>query len=204
MIKALLLLINPVATWDGIVEARRSMGLILAVYLLPLLLCTAAGEFYGLTHWGKQRGEFGKVTLVSPMVAVQYEVVRAVLALAVVFIGTQIIAAIGRSLNPRHDYLPAFTLVAYAAGPLFLAQLLHALPFMPWWIVWIIGATLTAAALYQGVPRVIQPDPPQTIGLYFMSVITLTCLSLLAAFLASKFLTAQIKAAARSAATLVP
>ena len=57
MIKALLLIFEPVATWEGIHRASRSMVSILAVYLLPLLLLVAVCEGYGLVHWGKRQGE---------------------------------------------------------------------------------------------------------------------------------------------------
>ena len=38
MIKALLLIFDPIATWDGILRARRGVVSILVVYLLPMLL----------------------------------------------------------------------------------------------------------------------------------------------------------------------
>ena len=57
MIKALLLIFDPIATWEGILRARRGMVSILVVYLLPLLLLTSACEGYGLVHWGKWQGE---------------------------------------------------------------------------------------------------------------------------------------------------
>jgi hypothetical protein len=198
MIKAVLLLIHSVATWDRIVEARRGMAAILFIHLLPLLLLTSAGEFYGLTHWGKQRAEYGKPTVVEPAAALRYETFKAALALAVIFLAAQIIKAVGQSFHTRHNYPQAFTVVAYSLSPLFLTQLLQGTPFMPAWVVWAVGIALTASALYQGVPRVMQPDPPQTIGLYFMSVLTLTGLTALAQFLSGKFLAAQINAAAQT------
>ena len=44
MIKALLLIFEPIATWEGIFRARRSLLFILVIYLLPLLLLTSAAE----------------------------------------------------------------------------------------------------------------------------------------------------------------
>ena len=61
MIKALLLIFEPIATWEGIFRARRSLRFILALYLLPLLLVTSAAEGYGLVHWGKWQGEVGRL-----------------------------------------------------------------------------------------------------------------------------------------------
>ena len=55
MIKALLLIFEPIATWEGIFRARRSLAFILVIYLLPLILLASAAEGYGLVHWGKCR-----------------------------------------------------------------------------------------------------------------------------------------------------
>ena len=58
MIKALLLLIRPAPTWEGIATAGRGILFILCFYLLPLILLTSVVEGYGLHHWGKwQKGE---------------------------------------------------------------------------------------------------------------------------------------------------
>lgn len=202
MIKAVLLIVYSVPTWDRIVEARRGIVAVLLIHLLPLLLLTSAGEFYGLTHLGKQRAEYGKPTLVTSPAALRYEAVKLALGLAVVFLAAQIIKAIGQSFHGRHTYQQAFTVVAYGLSPLFLMQLVNGLPLMPVWVVWAIGMALAASALYQGLPRVMLPDPPSTLGLYFMSVLTLTGMTALAQFLASKFLAYQIQAAAQAGAVL--
>ena len=41
MIKALLLLIRPVPTWEGIATAGRGILFVLFLYLLPLILLTS-------------------------------------------------------------------------------------------------------------------------------------------------------------------
>ena len=56
MIKALLLIFEPICDWEGILRARRSLGFILALYLLPLLLITSAAEGYGLVALGQVAG----------------------------------------------------------------------------------------------------------------------------------------------------
>jgi len=56
MIKALLLIFEPIATWEGIFRARRAMATILAINVIPLILLTCVGEAYGLTRWGKAQG----------------------------------------------------------------------------------------------------------------------------------------------------
>ena len=56
MIKALMLVLDPATTWDGIVQKKRGWQTILVIYLLPLWLIAFAAEFYGLVHSGKPRG----------------------------------------------------------------------------------------------------------------------------------------------------
>ena len=50
MIKALLLIFDPITTWDGIFRARQSMVSIVLTYLLPLLLLVSVVEGYRLVH----------------------------------------------------------------------------------------------------------------------------------------------------------
>jgi Yip1 domain len=194
MIKALLLIFDPVATWDRIAEAKRSLVTILLIYTLPLLVLATLGEGYGLTHWGKQRGEYGKPVPVPQQAAVRYGVIKIGVSLAVVFAAALVIRTIGRSFHGRHTYTQAFTCVAYGMGPLFMSYLLNGLPHMPGWAAWGIGAALTVSVLYQGLPRVMMPDLPHTLGLYFLSVMTIVILSCLAQFLFGLILEEQIRA----------
>ena len=90
MIKAILLIFDPMATWNRIVLARRGMVFILLVHLLPLLLIASACEGYGLIHWGKQRGEMQEVARLKPFSrgeAVLFETGQFLLSLIVVFVG---------------------------------------------------------------------------------------------------------------------
>jgi hypothetical protein len=57
---------------------------------------------------------------------------------------------------------------------MFLLRLLDAFPPVNPWVSWSIGILLSVTVLYQGVPRVMQPDPPQAFGLFFMSALLLT------------------------------
>ena len=182
MIKAILLLANPVSAWERIVEAKRNVLAILLIFVLPLLLLTSAGEDYGLVHWGKQRGEFGRVVKISSGDAIGYELFNIGLGLAVIFTAAKIIQALGRSFRGHQTYTQAFTLAAYALSPFFTAHLLNVLPILSAWIVWAFAVSLAASALYQGVPRVLLPDPPQTLGLYFMCVLTVVAVTAIAQF----------------------
>jgi uncharacterized membrane protein YecN with MAPEG domain len=107
------------------------------------------------------------------------------------------IKSIGETFHGRHSYTQAFTTVAYGLGPLFLLRLLDAFAGMSPWVCWSIGIILSIAALYHGVPRVMEPDPPHAFGLFFMSALLLALVSGLvrlvtASYLQGKFTKLQV------------
>ena len=194
MIKALLLIFDPVGSWEGIFRARRSLGFILALYLLPLLLVTSAAEGFGLVHWGKKQGEFGRLNHFPLREAVLIEVAQILVSLVVVFGGASLIKAVGETFHGRHTYTQAFTAVAYSMGPFFLLRLLDTFPGLSPWVAWAIGMSLTVAALYQGVPRMMAPDPPHAFGLYVMSALLLVLISGLVRFATATYLQGKFPA----------
>ena len=188
MIKALLLIFEPVATWEGIHRASRSMGSILAVYLLPFLLLVAVCEGYGLVHWGKWQGEILRLKKFSVREAAVVETGQFLLSLIVIFTGASIIKSIGETFRGRHTYNQAFTAVAYGLSPLFLLRLLDASSAVNPWVTWSIGILLSIAAIYHGVPRMMEPDPAHAIGLFFMSALVLMLVTGLARFMTDAYL----------------
>ena len=82
----------------------------------------------------------------------------------------------------------AFTVVAYALSPFFLIRLLDAFTPVSPFVTWGIGIFLALAALYHGVPQVMQPDPPQAFGLYLMTSVLLFSLTGLMGFIAAWYL----------------
>ena len=192
MIKVLLLIFEPVATWEKIDKAQRSVVFILFLYLLPLLFITLAGEAYGISQWGKQQGMLGQLAKVSQGVVIFYEVAQLGSSLLVVFVAAKLIKSIGVSLHGRPTYTQAFTAVAYSLAPLFMVRLLDAIPAMNAWVTWGIGICLTLAVFYNGLPRVLKPDPATALGLYFLSVLVLVVLTGLARFVATLLLQQKI------------
>jgi hypothetical protein len=186
MIKALLLIFEPVATWEGILRTRRSVAWILGVYLVPLLLITSAIEGYGLVHSGKwQSGDLSRLRKFSAGEAVVLESGQFLLSLLVVFGCAKLLKSIGETFNGRHTYSQAFTAVAYSLGPLFLFRLLDVFPGIDPWVGWSIGIILSVMAFYNGVPRCMEPDPSHAFGLFVMSALLLLLVSALVHFLTS-------------------
>jgi hypothetical protein len=173
MIKALLLIFEPVATWHGIFRARRSVASILFAFLLPLLAVTTFGEGYGLVHWGKWQGEVARLKKFPVAEAVVVETGQLLLSLLVVFAGANLIKSVGETFHGRQSYRQAFTTVAYGLSPFFLLRLLDAFAGISPWVGWSIGIILSVAVLYHGVPRMMEPDPSHALGLYFMSALLL-------------------------------
>jgi hypothetical protein len=210
MLKAILLIFEPMATWDKIFRARRGMAFVLVVHLLPLLLLTSAAEGYGLIRWGKYRGQMQEVAQLKPFTrgeAVLIEASQLLLSLVVVFAGARMVKSIGETFHGRHSFGQAFTVVAYGLSPLFLFRLLDAFPGVHPWVTWSIGILLSIVALYHGVPRIMEPDPSHAFGLFLMSALVLTLVSGLVRFLTWWYLTgklAQVEAIISDLAARLP
>ena len=188
MIKALLLIFDPIRTWDEILRVRRSTSFILVAYLLPLILLTSVAEGYGLVHWGKWQGDIGRLKKFPVGEAVLVEVLQVLLALFVVFLGAKLLKSIGETFHGRHTFNQAFTAVAYGLGPFFLLRLLDAFAGVSPWVSWAIGISLSVAVMYQGVPRMMDPDPSHAFGLYLMNSLLLVLVTGLVRLVTASYL----------------
>lgn len=187
MIKALLLIVMPAATWTDILRRRHGILFILGGFLLPLLLLTAAGEGYGWVKWGKWQ-DIGLLKKVPAAEAVVAQAAQVLLSLVVVFAGAILLKLVGETFHGRHTYTQAFTTVAYGLSPLFLLRLLDAFRGVSPWVSWAIGIVLSIAVLYYGVPQVMDPDPPHAFGLFFMSSLLLVLITGMTRFMTASFL----------------
>jgi len=185
MIKALLLIFDPSATWERISFARRGLVFILVVYLCPLLLLSSFAEGYGLVHSGKLRG-FGEIAhKFTAGEAFIFETAQFLISIGMVFLGALLVKSIGETFHGRHTITQAFTAVAYGLAPLFLLRFCDPLTKDPKWIPWVtwsIGILLSIAVLYHGVPRMMQPDPSHAFGLFLMSSLLLLLITGLVRF----------------------
>jgi hypothetical protein len=173
MIKALLLVFDTAATWERISLVQRRVGFILVFFLLPLLGFTSAVEGFGLVHWGKPRGEVGWMKKFSVSEAAMFEGAQLALWLLIIFTGAKVLKSMCETFHGQRTFTKAFATVAYGLSPLFLLHLLDAFPAVSPWVTWGLGISLSIAVLYQGVPRMMEPDPPHAFGLYLMSALTL-------------------------------
>ena len=183
MIKALFLIFEPGGAWERVVEARRGPTFIFIFYLLPMLLIVSAAEGFGLAHSGTLQMNSGVMKKLTVNEAVVFETAQSFLTLLVIAASAYFIKSLGETFHSRHNYTQAFTVVVYGLSPLFLFRLFDAFPLTNPWITWALGIVLSVSVIYQGVPRVMAPDPTHAFGLYLVSSMVL----LLATFLARMF-----------------
>lgn len=195
MIKALFLIFEPVAAWERVAQARRSFGFLFALYLLPMVLTLAALEGFSLMEWGRRQHISGQVKIFTAGEMLVYEIVQSLLTLAMVFICAQIVKALCNTSYLRHNFTQGFTVAACGLSPLFLLRLLDVFPAVNPWLTWGVGILLCAAALYHGLPRVIQPDPSQAFGLFIMCSVLFIMVTGLERFVTVWFLTGRIPGA---------
>lgn len=186
MIKALMLIFNPAGTWERIALSRRRWWVILIIYLIPLWVITGAVDGWGLIHWGKPQGAVNQIKHYAPSSALVFEVLQIILMLIIVFVGAKLIKAVAETFHARHTFNEAFTATAYGLGVWFAVRILDVFPGVTswiYWVVWGVGILLCIGTLYHGIPRVMQPDPPQAFGMYVASSVLLLFLTGLVRFL---------------------
>ena len=195
MIKAILLIFEPMATWGRIVAAQKRFPHVLVLFFLPVVLISVGGEVAGLYFWGRHQEVEGvaiKTNLPEKRIVV-YGVSEVVLSLAAACAGALLVKAVSETFQKRNSFDRCFALVAYALSPLFLVHLADANPSMNPWVTFAVGMMLCVATLYHGVPRMLQPEPVHAFGVYVVSAVLLTGLAGLARFLSWLILTGKIK-----------
>jgi hypothetical protein len=175
VIRALLLIFDPAATWDRIIQARRGIPHLLATYIVPLLLLVGLASGFCVTRWGVTN-EFGeRIQLTSRQTAI-YEAALFLVNLLVIFGSAKTVKALGETFHSGHTLQQAFTAVVYGLGPIFMLKLLQAFNVSPI-VPWVIGSLVMFTVLYHGVPKVMEPDPSHAFGLYLATSVLLTLMT---------------------------
>ena len=164
----------------------------LFIHLLPLLLLTGAADWYGLSTWGELMRRPDRVKVFTPGQAALFEITNLLFSLGIVFIGAWLIKALGETFHGRHHFAQSFRVVAYGLSPFFLLRLAEVHPAVNTWIAWGIGITLTIRVFYQGIPKIMEPDPPHAFGLFLMSSILLLFITGLVRFIMDWYLQGRL------------
>jgi hypothetical protein len=188
MIKVFFLIFEPAVAWEKVAQAKRGYSFIFATYLFPFILLVTAVEGRGLEHWGKWQPKFQIIKTFSAHEVFAYEIIHFSLLLATIFVCALLILQVSQTFHERNNYLQAFTLSAYAFSPVLLLQLLDVAPGMNPFATWAVGIALTIWILYQGIPRVLQPDPTHAFGLYLSAIFVVLLTSGLARLITGMYL----------------
>ncbi len=203
MIKALLLIFEPIEAWERVVRAQRSLVFILIVFLLPLLGATSLVEGYGLVRWGKRQQDSLHLKQFTISQATVYEIAHMLLSLGAVFLGAKFVKSLGETFHGRHSFTQSFATVAYGLSPLFTMRLFDAFPGVGPWVTWTVGILLSLAVLYNGVPRMMQPDPPHAFGLYVVSTLLLVLITGLLRLVTAWYLQGRFKSVEKIISDLI-
>ena len=176
MIKVFFLIFEPGRAWEKIARVRHGFVYITIIQLLPLILGCTALETYGLYHHGKWQPKFQMMKNFSTQDVLAFGIIQFLLLLAVVIVSALLIFKISQTFQDRQSFLQSFTVVAYGFSPMFLVRFLDYFASMHPAVTWLIGIMLTIWVLYQGIPRVMLPDPTHAFGVYisatFVAILT--------------------------------
>ncbi len=163
-------LFAPGQAWDRVVRNGRGLFSIMFLQVLPLILAGAFLEGWGLVHWGKWQPKFEVVRLFPADQMVPYEICQSLVLLLTILLSALLVLQVSQTFHERNRFVEAFRLTAYAFGPILWMHFLDAFPGMSPWATWLLGILLSTWILYQGIPRVLQPDPTHAFGLYLSTV----------------------------------
>ena len=133
-----------------------------------------------------------------------YEAFQFILSILVVFVCTRLVNLMGQTFRTRATIREAFTAVAYGLSPMFLLRFGDAFPQISPWATWGAGIVLSVWILYQGLPRVMNPDPTHAFGLYLMTAMVLVLVTGLARLLTALYLMQHIRHIAADIKTFLP
>lgn len=192
MLKVFFLIIEPGVAWEKIAQAKRGYFFILGTYLLPMIALVTVVEGWSLQQHGKWQPTFQKFKIFTDAEIKGFETVQAVLLVAMVFLSALLLHTASNNFHGRRTFHQVFTTVAYGFSPLFLCRLLDAAPMMNPAVSWGLGMGLMVWVLYQGIPRVMSPDPTHAFGQYLSAIFIVALTSGMVRLITALFLQGAI------------
>ena len=192
MLKVFFLIFDPGPTWEKVAQKKRGLAYILPTCIVPLILLITVAEGWSIHKFGKWRPKFDRFMQFDLHEIAAFELTQAVALLAMVFLAALLLYIAGNTFHGQRTYRQVFAVVAYGFSPLLLVRLLDAAPLMNQWTTWVFGVGLMIWILYQGVPRVIQPDPTHTFGIYLTAIIIMVLTSGVARVFATMYLQGEV------------
>jgi hypothetical protein len=102
-----------------------------------------------------------------------YVTIQAICSILSVLLCSRLLEIIGKTFHGRGTFTQAFTTVVFCLSPMFLLRLLDVARSMSPYAPWIMGMGVSMWILYQGMPRIMLPDPTHAFGLYLSTVMVL-------------------------------
>ncbi len=169
MLKGVFLVFEPISCWENVYHSRPGSLRILLLEVIPLLLLAMVAESYHLMKWGKWQDVIGHQRFFTLHEVAVVGVAQTLLWIIFILLAARMVQALTQTFHARGSYQQALAVVSYSLAPLFIIELFNALPFVSFWITWAVGMLLTVRALYHGLPRIMDPDPIHTFGLFLTS-----------------------------------
>lgn len=182
MFAAVGLLFAPQRTWDKILANERGMAWVLFTEVLPCLLLGVGLEYLGLTRWGDRSTEVDTRVFMDPRAIQMYALFHIVAGLLVVFLSAYFVHAVAMSFNLRSTYAQAIQAVGYGILPIFLVKPFDAIPALPTWLVWAVGAFIAIRFLYGSIGVCMKPEQTKGFGLFTFGLVSMIGMSALAQF----------------------
>ncbi|HEY3762235.1 MAG TPA: Yip1 family protein [Verrucomicrobiae bacterium] len=191
--KDLFLIVRPVTTWNRLVGAKHGAVYTFFIYLLPVLLLTAACEGRRRLLFGRQQMAEGVNNYFTLPMVCTYEAGSILITLCLLFLTALMIKAFANDYRVRNQLSQSLDVVFHAIGPMLLIQCLNAFPNIYSWLTWSVGISLSVSILYHGLPLILQPDPAAAFGLYLCSALILVLLMLGGSLFTGFYLDGELK-----------
>ena len=169
MLKGLFLLFEPLSCWEDVYHARPKWARVLFVGVLPVLVLSLIAECFHLVRYGKWQDVIGHQRIFTLHEAIVLGAAQLIIWLLFIVLSARLVQALTQTFHTRGSYEQALSVVGYSLTPMFVLQLFNALPFVSFWITFSIGILFTIRAMYHGLPRIMDPDPIHTFGLFLTS-----------------------------------
>ncbi len=177
-----MLILVPQSTWQRIATSQWNSLVIFLVSFLPLLLVTAAAEAFGMIRLGAHFNDYGRLIEVNQQQAIYFQGIQLALTGLILILGTKLVLWVCDGFHSPTTFRQAFTVTAYAITPLLWARLPNAIPQIPSWVCFAVGATGIVVVLYHGIALVLEPDTSVGFGLYLVCSLVLVLSAGLAHF----------------------
>lgn len=181
--QTIFLAVRPEPNWNNIAQGTRSFTRIVCLFFVPMILTLAGMEGLGLKKWARWHDATGLGIPLTANQAAAWEAWRILMILAAMLASAYLVKIFAETFRSRNTYPQALTVVIYSFAPIcFMRALLMFYPVNDW-VLWAFGIVLALKTLYHGLPRILLPDPPHALGLFFSCSLGLLLVSLLERFI---------------------